>query len=86
LVLALAIAAWLGEYRQPFFMRVGGVSAGQEGGPGGSPPASEVTVEDSAAMGRVYTVPADPHRSKGRVVDLRPGAEGWERWRRQTGW
>jgi hypothetical protein len=85
LVLALAIAAWLGEYRQPFFMRVGGVSAGLEGGPSGAPSASEVTVEDSAAMGRVYTVPADPHK-KGRVVDLRPGAEGWEQWRRQSGW
>jgi hypothetical protein len=45
-----------------------------------------VTVEDSAAMGRVYTVPADPHRGKGRVEDLRPGAPAWEEWRRRNGW
>jgi hypothetical protein len=85
LVLALSIAAWLGEYRQPFFLRAGGMSMGLEGGPHGAPPAAEVTVEDSAAMGRVYTVPADPHK-KGRVVDLRPGAPAWEEWRRRNGW
>jgi hypothetical protein len=86
LVLALAIAAWVGEYRQPFFLRAGGTLMGLEGGPNGAPPASEVTAEDSGAMGRVYTVPGNPHRGKGRVVDLREGAPGWAEWRRRMGW
>jgi hypothetical protein len=35
--------------------------------------------EESAAMGRVFTIPASP--TEGRKIDLSDGAAGWERLR-----
>jgi hypothetical protein len=36
-----------------------------------------VIEERSAAMGRVFTVPADP---RSRKIDVSDAAPGWERW------
>jgi hypothetical protein len=69
MVLALAIAAFLGEHGLEFWMRVCDGSEGREGAGG-------VTAEHSAAMGTVYTVPADPYP---RGIDVRPDAPGWGR-------
>jgi hypothetical protein len=72
MVLALAIAAWLGQHgSKEFWLYHGGLCDGREPGQFG-----ETGVEQSAAMGTVYTVPADP---KPRGIDLRPNAPGWGR-------
>jgi hypothetical protein len=65
-----------------FFLRINGMNC--DGRPD-RPTPGEVSVEESAAMGTVYTVPADPHKGS-VVIDYRPGAPGWETWRRLTGW
>jgi predicted phage terminase large subunit-like protein len=65
--------------RKEFWMRMGGVTYGAGAGGAAARGAGcdgGVVVEESAAMGRVYTVPADP---RPRGIDLRPGAPGWGR-------
>jgi hypothetical protein len=66
MVLALAIAAWLGQYgTQQFWLSFGGVCDGR---------APEGTY---TCMGRQETIPADP---RPRGIDIRPNAPGWGRW------
>jgi hypothetical protein len=84
LVLALAIAAFLGEYGREFWVRIAGdrepgagegVRVVQAGVPvPGTKP--RPAVEVSAAMGTLFNIPADP---RPRGIDLRPDAPGWGR-------
>jgi hypothetical protein len=68
LVLATALPCWYAlRAQRQFWLRRCGVTLGDE-------PA----VEESAAVGRVYTVPADP---RPRGIDIRPDAPGWVRYR-----
>jgi hypothetical protein len=65
LVLALAIAGWLGEHGTgEFWLRAGGSFL----------PGPAVVIEENAAMGKVVTVPAGPRRG----IDISPGAAGWQ--------
>jgi hypothetical protein len=81
LVLAVALACWYAERaRRELWVRLLGEPGGASGGPGGRWVAGryepgEVAVEESAAMGKVYTIPAGPTRRPMPPAD----APGWGR-------
>jgi predicted phage terminase large subunit-like protein len=59
--------------KKKFWLRMDGITLGKPDAP---TPVSEPTVEVSAAMGKIYTIPGDPCPGG---IDIRPGAPGWRR-------